>query len=116
LTFSCFFLNAQTTSDNNPNFTLTTEGTCICTTAANGTSGTFFTGIPNEITYIKSTRAELDVLIDANVSEPDIALTITNGITGMFGLILNTQFKQEFSSWDVYNISLFRSRYTLATT
>ena len=76
-------VNAQTISDNNPDFTLTTNGTCICTDASIGESGTFFTGTANEVTYTKRSKLKSIHLINANQTNPEIALTCTSGITDM---------------------------------
>ena len=108
------YTKAQTTSNNHPNFTLTAEGTCICATASNIESGTFFTGTPNEITYTKRTWTELDALIVSDATNPDITLTCTKGIKSIFGLILNTQFSEDIFSGDICNKRYFTSWFSLA--
>lgn len=93
-------------SQPNPDFTLATNGvTCLCPNATVGDTGTLnINGVDK--TFTKRTRAQLDALIAADISDPEIALTCTSGITDMSLLFHQTfTFNQDISSWDVSSVT-----------
>ncbi|WP_127845978.1 BspA family leucine-rich repeat surface protein [Psychroflexus aestuariivivens] len=103
---SILFLLLTTTSlkaQNNPDFYVE-NGTCKCPDAAIGDTGTLtINGETN--TFTKRTRAQLDALIDNYISDPQIALTCTSGITDMNSLFQQTDFNQDINHWDTSNVT-----------
>jgi surface protein len=105
----------------NPNFTLAPNGvTCLCPDAAVGESGPLvIDGVSK--TFTKRDRTQLLALIANDVTDPQIALTCTSGITDMSGLFSGTlsdqnTFNQDISSWDVSNVIDMSRMFLFATS
>jgi len=78
--------------------------TCECPNADFGDSGTL-TINGEQKTFTKRTEDGLRTLIEANVNNPEIALTCTTGITDMSSFFEDkTEFNQNISSWDLSNV------------
>ncbi len=93
-------LNAQ----NNPDFFIQ-NGICKCPDANFGDTGTLTINGETK-TFTKRNRAQLDALIDADESDPQIALTCTSGITDMSNLFNGaTTFNQDIGFWDTSNVT-----------
>jgi len=99
--FTFFSSNAQI----NPDFFLASNGvTCLCPNANYGDTGTLtINGQPQ--TFTKRTRAQLDALIQADNTDPQIALTCTSGISDMSSLFkFEYVFDQNINHWDTSNV------------
>ncbi|WP_041758135.1 hypothetical protein [Psychroflexus torquis] len=92
LTSSLFTLTFY--AQNNPDFYLASNGvTCMCPGADFEDTGTLTIDGEDKI-FTKRSRDQLDILIDNDVQDPQIALTCTSGITNMLKLffIKNSSF------------------------
>ena len=100
-------ISIVTTGQNNPDFTLASNGvTCLCPNANFGDTGTL-TINGQQKTFTKRTRAQLDALIANNVDDLQIPLTCTSGITDMSDLFENKgNFNQSLNNWDVSNVTI----------
>ena len=100
------------TGQNNPDFTLASNGvTCLCPDANFGDTGTL-TINGQQKTFTKRTRTQLDALIANDVDDPQVALTCTSGINDMSDMfndqIVNASistFNQNLHHWDVSNVN-----------
>jgi surface protein len=81
------------------------NGTCKCPDANFGDTGVVNIGGVDKI-FTKRSRAQLDALISADDTNPQIALTCTSGITDMEYLFTGaSSFNQDISTWDVSNVT-----------
>jgi len=99
-------------ANNNPDFNVASNGvTCLCPEADFEDTGTL--DINGETkTFTKRSRAQLDVLINDDEQDPQIALTCTSGITDMSSLFFKKyDFNQNISSWDVSNVTTLNSMF-----
>jgi len=93
----------------NPDFYIAGNGvTCMCPDANIGDTGTLNYG-GTDYTFTKRTRAQLDALIAADYTDPQIRLTCTSGITDMSylfdGQFTFISFNQDISWWDTSDVT-----------
>ncbi len=104
-------------AQNNPDFYVASNGvTCMCPDAAIGDTGTVeIDGVSK--TFTKRTREQLDALIKADVTDPQIALTCTSGITDMSFMFFEViNFNQNIGSWDTSNTTNMRYMFSKASS
>ena len=86
LLLALFISSTAMKAQDNPDFTLTSNGvTCLCPDADFGDTGTL-TIDGEEKTFTKRTRAQLDEILFYSEQDPKIALTCTSGISDMNSL------------------------------
>lgn len=101
----------------NLDFFLNDEGeACLCPDAEIGELGTILIG-GELITFTKRSENSLRSLIDADINNPQIALTCTSEITDMHELFKDKEdFNQSLQFWDVSNVTNMNSMFESATS
>ena len=120
--FALLMLSLVTAGQDNPDFTLASNGvTCLCPNANFGDVGTLIINGESK-TFTKRSRTQLDTFIDNDIDDPQIALTCTSGITDMSSLFSSLyvgnvdSFNQNLEHWDVSNVTTMSSLFSGASS